>query len=825
MNRLQMDSNTGRPKYSSFRGQSSQSSNFWTHRSLLEKTLLSIIALLFVSFMVMLWNFVNVQQTVRKEANLYEALNPVSQGAGAASFVHHGKMFKRDTTHVAEANVAEANVAEATDVQDQTPDEVEDDPRAVAKKPPKNAYQQPKLCYSEGCIHTASKLLQSMNNTVNPCDDFYRFTCGRFLEETIIPDDKSGESSFSVISDQLETQLRTIIEEPVKESDIKPFKLAKNLYKVCMNKSQIEQQGLGHMKYVLKHLGGWPVLEGESWDEGSFSWKSSVYKFRRYGYSVDYFMDFSVGVNLKNSTERLIEFDQASLGLSREYLAKGLSEKIVKAYFEYMIDIAVIMGANKEIALRELTESLNFEIALANISLPLEERRNATKLYNPMKLYELQDKFPSIPWSEYINTILSPNAKLNQDETIIVAVPSYIHGLEKLLSTTPKRVMANYVLWRVMAASVSYLSEVVRSRQLAYSTAVSGVSEQQARWKECVGTASSSFSLAIGSLYVRKYFKEEAKSNAVEMVQLIREEMYKILGTIDWMDEKTREAAIDKARSMSTHIAYPDELLDNGKLEEFYTGLELDTSNYLEAVLNLTKFGTNYSFSQLRKPVNKTDWKSHGNPAIVNAFYSSIENSIQFPAGILQGAFFSNSRPNYMNYGAIGFVIGHEITHGFDDQGRQFDKDGNLVDWWQEITKEKYLVKAQCIIEQYGNYSVPEVNLSLNGINTQGENIADNGGIKEAYNAYNVWVSRHGEEPRLPGLHQYSPRQMFWISAASVWCSLYRPESLKIRIRTGYHSPGEFRVLGPMSNLPQFAEDWKCPSGSKMNPTHKCEVW
>ncbi|XP_026684876.1 neprilysin-2-like [Diaphorina citri] len=648
------------------------------------------------------------------------------------------------------------------------------------------------------------------------------------------------------------------------------------------------------MESILEYLGDWPVLEGDSWDEGSFSWKGSVYKFRRYGYSVDYFLDFSVGVNLKNSTERVIEFDQASLGLSREYLAKGLDEKIVRAYYEYMLDIAVLMGANREAAVEELTESLNFEIALAKISLPLEERRNATKLYNPMKITELQERYPSIPWTEYINTILSPNAQLKYDETIIVSEPKYIYDLEKLLSTTPKRTMANYVMWRVTAASVSYLTEAIRARQLAYSTAVSGVSEQQARWKECVGTVGGSFSLAIGSLYVRKYFKEAAKSNAVEMVQLIREEMYKILSSVDWMDEVTRRAALDKAKSMTTHIAYPEELLINAKLEEFYSGLEVEPTNYLEAVLNLTRFGTNYSFSQLRKPVNKTDWKTHGNPAVVNAFYSSIENSIQFPAGILQevfdkkyveptnyleavlnltrfgtnysfsqlrkpvnktdwkthgnpavvnafyssiensiqfpagilqGTFFSNDRPNYMNYGAIGFVIGHEITHGFDDQGRQFDKDGNLVDWWAESTKEKYLVKSKCIIEQYGNYSVPEVNLTLNGINTQGENIADNGGIKEAYNAYNVWTRKYGEEPRLPGLQQYSPRQMFWISAASTWCSLYRPESLKIRIRTGYHSPGEFRVLGPLSNLKEFARDFQCPAGSRMNPPHKCEVW
>ena len=260
------------------------------------------------------------------------------------------------------------------------------------------------------------------------------------------------------------------------------------------------------------------------------------------------------------------------------------------------------------------------------------------------------------------------------------------------------------------------------------------------------------------------------------------------------------------------------------KLGEFYEKLELTSDNYLKGILNLTLFGVEYSFGKLRKPVNKSDWITHGRPAIVNAFYSSIENSIQFPAGILQGAFFSNDRPRYMNYGAIGFVIGHEITHGFDDQGRQFDKHGNLVDWWAPQTKEKYIDRAECIIHQYGNYTVEDVGLNLNGINTQGENIADNGGIKEAYLAYKEWVRRNQPEQSLPGL-PYTPEQLFWISAANTWCSKYRPEAMKLRITTGYHSPGKFRVLGPLSNMNEFSKDFNCPLGSKMNPEKKCTVW
>ncbi|XP_008194096.1 neprilysin-2 isoform X2 [Tribolium castaneum] len=688
-----------------------------------------------------------------------------------------------------------------------------------------NAFtEEAKTCLTPGCIHTASTVLKYMDPSVDPCDDFYQFTCGNFLKTTNIPDDKSSVTSFSLISDTLQEQLRTMIEEPIKPDEPKPFQLTKKLYKACMNKTLIEKDGLKTIRTILRQLGGWPVLEGDDWSAGEFDWRRSVYRFRRMGYSVDYFIDFSVGIDLKNSTRRIIDLDQASLGLRREFLTKGFSDKLVNAYYEYMVDIAVLFGADKERAAEELKESLLFEMRLANISLPSEKRRNATALYNPMTIDELQRKFPSIPWVEYMNTLLAPDTQITHDEIVVVSVPKYLTDFEALISRTPKRVQANYVMWRAAASSVSYLTEDLRKRQLEYTTVVTGRTERESRWKECIDISAGSLSIAAGALYVRKYFNEQARQNALEMVSDIRAEFQDILKNVDWMDPETKKNALDKAKSMSTHIAYPDELLDDRKLEEFYGDLELDENYYLRSILNLTLFGTRFSFKRLRQPVNKTDWITHGRPAVVNAFYSALENSIQFPAGILQGVFFDANRPRYMNYGAIGFVIGHEITHGFDDQGRQFDKNGNLVEWWAPETKKAYLEKAQCIIDQYGNYTVPELNINLNGINTQGENIADNGGIKEAYLAYNKWTQRHGIEKTLPGL-KYTPNQMFWISAANTWCAKYRPESLKLRVLTGYHSPGYFRVIGPFSNLDYFAKDFSCPLGSKMNPKKKCKVW
>ncbi|XP_058061824.1 neprilysin-2 isoform X2 [Anopheles bellator] len=683
------------------------------------------------------------------------------------------------------------------------------------------------VCLTPGCIQSASKALEQMDPEVEPCDDFYNYACGKFVKETIIPDEKVSVNTFSVIGDLLQQQLRSLVSDEINDSEATPFKLAKNLYKLCMNKTRIEDKGIKPLLDILDTLGGWPVLKGDSWDlDSSWSWVKSVKDFRKHGYSTDYFFDFSIGSDLKNSTRRIIDTDQALLSISREYLVKGMENPIVSAYYNYMVDMAVLLGAEEARAKRELLDSLNFEMALANISLPNEKRRNATALYNPMTVKEFQQRYPYTDWLEYFNAILKDTGiAIDENEVIIVSVPTFMEELGPLLQNTPKRVMANYVMWRISGFSSLFLTEKLRKRQLQYTTALSGKQEQEPRWKECVELTASSLPISVGALYIRKYFREDSKRAALDMVNDIKAVFVDILKKVDWMDEVTRESALEKVSTMATHIGYPDELMSDGKIAEYYKDLEFQPdSNYLNTILYMNQFGTTKAFKKLRLPVNKTDWITHSRPAIVNAFYSSIENSIQFPAGILQGQFFSYDRPKYMNYGAIGFVIGHEITHGFDDQGRQFDKNGNLVDWWQADTKKAYLEKARCIIEQYGNFTEPNVKLNLNGINTQGENIADNGGIKEAYYAYRKWAEKHGPEPRLPGLN-LSPEQLFWLSAAQTWCSVYRPETMKMRITTGVHSPGQFRVLGPMSNMHEFAKDFNCPVGSPMNPEHKCEVW
>ncbi|XP_011707585.1 PREDICTED: membrane metallo-endopeptidase-like 1 [Wasmannia auropunctata] len=673
------------------------------------------------------------------------------------------------------------------------------------------------ICLTPGCIHAASQIIKNMNPDVEPCDNFYKFACDGFLESTVIPDNKDRITMFSSTAVDVQEQLRLSLEQDSLPNELRPFKLAKDFYKSCMNKTAIEQRGLTPLLNNLKKLGGWPVLDGFGWNENNFTWKDSVYRFRSLGYSVNYFIDISIKEDKMNESRYLINLNPPDTKIEREYITEDNGKiEIVEEYYEYVVDIAVMLGANPDRARRELEESVKFEMDLARL-LPKER----SSVFNCMTVNELFTAWPSIPWWEYFNTILSPQTQLSQDDIVIVFEPSYLRAFEQLILKTPKRVQANYALWRATADSIQYLTDDIRKRQLEYTE-----TKRQPRWEECMNTVIDSvMSYSVKSMYVKKYFKEDTKKTVFEMVDNIRQEFIKILNKIKWMNETTRTNALEKVAAVTSNIAYPNELLNDKKLEEFYEKLELSADNYIGNAFNLSIHLWNFQFSKLKQPAKKTKWLSYASGMTeVNAYYRASQNSIYIPAGILQGQFFSNDRPQYMNYGGIGYIIGHEITHGFDNNGRQFNKEGNFVDWWDPEAKKHYLKRVECLIHQYGNYTVKEVGWNLNGINTQGENIADNGGVKEAYYAYKEWVKRNNPEQRLPGL-PYSPEQMFWISLANIYCNKFRPEARKRQIMWDSHSPEEFRIQGMLSNMEEFSRDFNCSIDSRMNPKKKCTVW
>ncbi|XP_017492271.1 PREDICTED: neprilysin-2-like [Rhagoletis zephyria] len=273
---------------------------------------------------------------------------------------------------------------------------------------------------------------------------------------------------------------------------------------------------------------------------------------------------------------------------------------------------------------------------------------------------------------------------------------------------------------------------------------------------------------------------------------------------------------------MNERIGYPEILNNATELEKEYENLTIIPDNFMENVLNILKWDSDKNLQLLHQPVDKEKWTTE--PAVVNAFYNPNKNDIVFPAGIFQPLFYSNNYPKSVNYGGIGVVIGHEITHGFDDKGRQFDKDGNMMQWWNNATIEAFRERTQCIIDQYSKYKIEEVDMYVNGRMTQGENIADNGGLKQAFRAYRKWVKRHGPEPVLPGLN-LTHDQLFFLNYAQIWCGSMRPEDAVTKIRSSVHSPGFIRVLAPLSNSKDFAEAYKCKLGAPMNPVEKCSVW
>ena len=496
------------------------------------------------------------------------------------------------------------------------------------------------VCTTPSCINAANSLIQNMDSSVNPCEDFYQYACGGFLDRVRIPDDQSSRSQFGIIDDELEEQLRDILESNVTDDESKVFQQARDQYQACMNLPKLEEIGLKPVTDILQKFGGWPVLQ-DDWDEASFDWEQLIYIFRENGYSTDYLFDFSIATDLKNSSWRTIYFDQPSLGMSREYLIKGLEEENVRHYFNYMQKVAVLLGADPARAATELKASLDFEIKLANASLPRELRRNATALYHPMTLTELSNSIPLLNWTHYVNKLLTEDVlQVDANERIVVNTPGYLQNLTQILASEPKRNIANFMLWRATRASIGFLNKAARNVIEEYAKNITGKTETTPRWKSCVGSAAGSFSAAVGKMYVSKHFKEDAKTSMLEMVGDIREEFQQILNEISWMDDKTRARAHAKLRAIKEYIAYPPEIMDNSKLEDLYEGLEISGDSYFANSINMSIWSTNYHWSKLREKVDKTDWKRHANPAVVNAFYSSIENSIQFPAGILQ-VFFS----------------------------------------------------------------------------------------------------------------------------------------------------------------------------------------
>uniref|UniRef100_UPI00398E31A1 membrane metallo-endopeptidase-like 1 n=1 Tax=Pristiophorus japonicus TaxID=55135 RepID=UPI00398E31A1 len=693
-----------------------------------------------------------------------------------------------------------------------------------------------KVCTTTGCVAAAARIIQNMDPSALPCEDFYRYACGGWLNRHIIPETSSRYSIFDILRDELEIILKGVLERP-DDGDRDAFKKAKQLYKSCINDSLIGERDSEPLLNLLDDIGDWPVatLDWDVTKEPDWSLETSLSRLNA-NYSKKAVMDMFVWTDDRDSSRHIIYVDQPRLGMPfRDYYFRdGNYKRVREAYLQFMIVIAKMIREDRNLTKNdtfveeEMKKVLAFETEMANATAPPEERHDITQLYNKMTLSQLQVKFDlnGFNWTQFIQGVMaSVNIEVHPEEEIVVYGTGYLHKLKYILPKYSKSTLQNYLAWRLVIERVINLSRRFKDSGANYRKALFGTTMEEARWRECASFINSNMENAVGALYVRETFAGESKRMVKDLIDKIREVFIETLDELEWMDEASKEKAQGKALAIKEQIGYPDYILENSnpRLDQEYAHLNFSENKYFENVLEIQKTGVQKSLRKLREQVDQDVWIIGA--AVANAFYSPNQNQIVFPAGILQPPFFSKHQLQALNFGGIGMVIGHEITHGFDDNGRNFDKDGNMYDWWSNFSATHFNDQSRCMVHQYGNYTWDLAGgQNVSGISTLGENIADNGGVRQAYKAYLKWVKKEGEEVKLPGL-DLTHKQLFFLNFAQVWCGSYRPEYASQSIKTDAHSPLKFRVIGSLQNFEAFAEAFQCKRGNLMHPAKKCRVW
>ncbi|XP_050671750.1 endothelin-converting enzyme homolog isoform X2 [Leptidea sinapis] len=686
----------------------------------------------------------------------------------------------------------------------------------------------PNLCLSGTCIYTASEVIKALDVTQDPCEDFYNFACGGWIKNNPIPEGKSTWGIFSQIELQNQLIIRSAMEKVKVANSSGAEVKARIYYDACIDANEtIEKLAEKPLIGVIKRLGGWHILPNTLVKQQKFDLQKLLQDTQN-KYNLGGLFNWAVSEDDRNSTKHVIVLDQGGLNLPTRdnYLNKTAHKKVLDAYLDYMSRICILLGANKTEARAQMNKVIQFETELANITIPSEDRRDEEGLYNPYTIKQWQREAPFLNWSMFFNDAFKlVNRTIPDDERIVVYAPEYFKNLTKVLKRYTKteedqRTVNSYMMWQVSRSLSTYLSKPFRDASKILRKALFGTEGAEESWRYCVTDTNNAIGFAVGAMFVREVFHGAAKTEGEIMIDNIRAAFKQHLKQLDWMDAETREAAESKADAITDMIGFPDYILDKEELDKQYEELVVRPNEYFENNIAFNTFSLKHDLSKLDEPVNKTKWGM--TPSTVNAYYTPTKNQIVFPAGILQAPFYDENNPKSVNYGAMGVVMGHELTHAFDDQGREYDRFGNLNQWWNNATIAKFKSRAQCIQKQYSQYSVDGQH--LNGRQTLGENIADNGGLKAAYHAYLDYSKTVDHNLTLPGL-KYSHRQLFFISFAQVWCSAMTKESTKMQIEKDDHTIAKYRVIGPISNLPEFSVEFNCPLGSKMNPKHKCEVW
>ncbi|KAK5872044.1 hypothetical protein PBY51_012779 [Eleginops maclovinus] len=675
----------------------------------------------------------------------------------------------------------------------------------------------PGLCLSESCVTVASAVMGALDRTVDPCHDFYNFACGGWVKSNPLPEGKSRWGPFSNLWEHNMLVMKHLLENTTIKDLSKSEEKAQRYYQACMNEKKIEELGAKPLQELISQLGGWS-LTGD-WDKDNFQ---EVLRMVSANFRTSPFFTVFVSTDSKNSNSNIIQVDQSSLGLpSRDYyLNKTANEKYLSAYLNFLVELGILLGGSEETSSALMHEIVDFETTLANVTVPQDERRDEELIYHKMEAKDLTTLVPAVDWMPYLTEVFAP-VPLNESEPIVVYAEEYLKQVSDLILKTNKSLLNNYMIMKVVRKMVSILDQRFQDAEQRFLEVMYGTKKScTPRWKLCVSDTDSALGFALGAMFVKDTFAEDSKAIAEDMVAGIKWAFEDSLKDVSWMDSETKKAAKEKADAIYNMVGYPEFIMNATKLDKVFNDFEVVKELYFQNVMQYYNFSARVTADQLRKTPNRNQWSM--TPPTVNAYYNPTKNEMVLPAGILQAPFYSRSWPKALNFGGIGVVMGHELTHAFDDQGREYDKDGNLRPWWKNSSVEAFKKQTHCMVEQYGNYSINKE--PLNGRHTLGENIADNGGLKAAYKAYVNWVKKNGEEATLPALGMTND-QLFFVGFAQVWCSVRTPESSHEGVITDPHSPSRFRVIGTISNSQEFSKHFGCKADAPMNPKHKCELW
>lgn len=645
----------------------------------------------------------------------------------------------------------------------------------------------------------------NMDKNVRPGDDFFLFANGGWLKKNPIPADESRFGAFEELRNENFNSLKELFESAAMEKNPAKGSIDQKIgdfYASGLDSVKIQKDGIAPLKPELDNI------DKISNDNELLTYAAKLHTSNIYPFFVVY-----AGQDEKNSQMMIANFFQGGLGLPDRdfYFEKDLrSQKIRDEYLKHLTKIFTLIGYQPENAVKSAETIMKIETGLAQSSRTRVALRDPNANYNKMSLADLQSKIPGIDWVLYFKSL-----GVDNPGDINLGQPEFFQNMAKMLKTVSIDDWKNYLKWNLVNTLADYLSkDFVDQNFEFYGKVLSGKVSNQPLWKRVVNTTSESLGELVGQLFVKKYFPPEAKTRMMDLVGNIKKALAEHIKGLVWMGDATKNEALAKLNKINVKIGYPNKWID-------YTNLNITRDSYVLNVLNANRFQFNLDIKKIGKPVDRDEW--HMTPQTVNAYYNPNLNEIVFPAAILQYPFFNINADDAVNYGAIGVIIGHEITHGFDDQGRQYDKDGNLKDWWTKEDTEKFTKQVEPLIHQYSSYAALDT-MKINGAMTLGENIADVGGLSIALTALKMSFKGKAEPSKIDG---FTWLQRYFLSFAQVWRGNIRDEELMKRLKTDVHSPGKYRTNGATVNIPEFYTAFDLKPGDKyyISEDQRAKIW